>query len=231
LAEKALCDLLSKSNPAVSVVVGTIPETVVSEGPDLKERAVDQLLAGKYGSVKNSIKAVHLFEGLLIAAVLINIVQFRAIDEQADHRYQAINRYDTADIMAIGYRTSANFRQRYSFVMALAEKAPGSRVVLPFSWPHGTEEMRMQMLTLGKASEVIQRTYDVDTLLTQYNLAAFFIAMGDESMRNTPWAISAGSSSPREFVIVRWEQPVGGQIDVLVDTSLIPDHILKELAL
>lgn len=172
----------------------------------------------------------NLFLLLLVLAVIINILQFRAIDRRANHRYKALNRYDTACIIEIAYRSSPRHRQRYSPALALAEHAPGAAVIIPKSGSFSDEEFRVHLLTFGRASRLVEKMYDANIVMAGTDLGPYIVESGEEGYRYLPWAIATGSISPSEFIVVQWESPADGKsYDVLVDASLLPASVRQGL--
>ena len=218
-------------------------------------------VSGSSNNFKEKINIINFinngcsFRNMLIIfitmAVIVNILQFRAIDERAIDRYKAINRYETSDIMEIGYQSSPRHRQRYSPAIALGEHAPGSTIIIPNLESFGDivykrsltcdclleecvcllEKLRFKLLTIGQAADVIQKPYAVGEILHGYDVKAYFIDSGEESYLYLPWAIAVGGDFPNEFIYVQWQNSFEGPYDLLIDTSLLPDNVRKELDL
>jgi len=179
-----------------------------------------------------SVSIRQFFLLLCIAAVIINIIQFRFIDENRRYEFQAIVRYDTSDIMEIAYLNSKSNRRAYSPFFPLATHAPGSRVILPQKGPYSKPEVKVRLITVGRASELLFIDYDPDRLLIEYDIVPYIVDTGHPSFRDLSWAIVMGNRTPEEFIFVQWIIPTTGErMDVLVETSLLPESIRMELGL
>jgi hypothetical protein len=191
------------------------------------------------------------FALVLVAAILVNVVQFRSIDKATPRNYQAIYLYGTSDLIDIGL-SSERFQERSSIYVALGLIAPGSTVTIPQRWPYGSREIRIGLHSFGKAAAVVQADVP-DELPPGFDPMPFVVVrgLGEVSDRGTPWAIavepsgvkvgdredpegflrraardpSAAVGPPRDFVLVRCACPDGAAVtnlDLLIETSLVP---------
>lgn len=191
-----------------------------------------------------------IFAALLVAAVIVNVAQFRAADHGAQTYWQAIYRYSTANFAEITTAEDPRLRDLYGFYRVLAELAPGSTVYLPRHRP----EIAARLYGIGDARRV--RTGGPSWAPSGLDLERYVVASNPGGNRDTdvPWAVALDGwdprppdlrdpgeffpailaadrrgdarGGPREFALVKWDDPaLGPGLDyrlVLVETSLLP---------
>lgn len=149
-----------------------------------------------------------LLGALLVAAILVNAVQFRSVDAAADSGEQAIHIGDTSDLPTMAYRECDWCRDRYAIHIALAAIAPGSRVIVAPSDPYllpspydtgadAAEEVTVRLLTFGEAGEVDWLDGDgwaqdpaAPHLVAGVDPSRFIVASGPGGLKGPPWAIA-----------------------------------------
>jgi hypothetical protein len=192
----------------------------------------------------------QLFIGVLVTISMVNLIQFRAIDDAINTRYSALNRDDTSDIIEIGETYSPHFTQAYGLHLTLAKVAPGARVIMPSSGPLARGEFHARLLSFGRAESAVYKDYDYDVnaflgnslavgtfhdsgyqLLDNFDLVANY----DGSKRGKPWSIFMDerlrddkSSAKREFISLIWDLPDSDYRILLIETSLLPKGVQKE---
>lgn len=206
--------------------------------------------AGTAGRATRS-GAVLLLMLLLAGAALVNLIEFRLIDDtRTGDSFDAIRRHHTADLTQLVIVDCDICQQRYGLHLALYLVAPGSRVTVPRSGPHGesqhqTDLVNNRLYALGRASSVEW----VDGLpQLQVDPRPYIVASGPGGGRGAPWALAVQSppapadpegflerslregrhhhpeGRPREFVLLEWRVPRGDHDyqDLLIETSLLP---------
>lgn len=149
-----------------------------------------------------------LLVALLVTAVAVNAVQFRAVDAAAGHGRDAIDPGQTADLAVIAYRECGWCRDRYAIHIALHALAPGSSVTVAPSDPYllpspydraedAAEEVTVRLLTFGGAARVDwladddwAQDPDAPRLVAGIDPAPFVVASGPGGQKGAPWAIA-----------------------------------------
>jgi hypothetical protein len=137
----------------------------------------------------------------LVAAILLNLVQFRAIDENTLDSFDAVHRNGTADILDLSYRECAWCRDRYGLHLALGIVAPGATVLIPTPGPHAdrrydAEEFTLRLYALADVASVRHVAYPrADLLLATdgapgLDPAPWFVARGEGGAKGPPWAVA-----------------------------------------
>jgi hypothetical protein len=155
--------------------------------------------------------AVLLVVMLLVDAIAVNVIQFRGIDRETVDSFDAVHRFETGDIMELGYRECAWCRQRYGLHLALQVIAPGSRVIVPASSPYAAnrylaEEFTLRLYALGRVATVdwVGRTQDPELLTSAgpdgggggLDPTPFVVASGRGGERGAPWALAVDGPAP-----------------------------------
>jgi hypothetical protein len=137
----------------------------------------------------------------LVVAILFNLVQFRAIDENTVDSFDAVHRNETADILHISYRTCAWCRDRYGLHLTLGVVAPGATVLIPTPGPHvdnryNAEEFTLRLYAFAGVASVRRVPYeDTGRLLATdsgpgLDPTPFLIARGEGGAKGPPWAVA-----------------------------------------
>lgn len=138
----------------------------------------------------------------LVAAILLNLVQFRAIDENTVDSFDAVHRNETADLLDISYRECAWCRDRYGLHLALGVVAPGATVLIPAPGPHAdnrydAEEFTLRLYAFAGVATVRQVPYEGAGRLLATDGGAgldptpFLVARGEGGAKGPPWAVAA----------------------------------------
>lgn len=178
--------------------------------------------------------------GLVIAATLVNIAQFAAIEERSKDGYRITENYGNADLWAIGEKHNKTVETRHAAALALRRFAPGSTLIIPEprerkGGTYPSTEFLAQMLSVGTVKSVLTRDYDPDKVLTGLKTSPYVIAKTPHADRYKRWpprrkfrllvqdkeAPGKGKKKPRystkarEFVLVS-----RGDTDLIVDVAL-----------
>jgi hypothetical protein len=183
---------------------------------------------------------------LLAVAIVVNVAQFRYIDDTTIDSFDAVHRNDTADVVELAQRECAWCRDRYAMHLAVAATAPGSRVIVPASSPYAAsrylaEELNLRFHSYGRVGEVEWVAYQEPPGLlaagSGLDPGRYVVASGPGGAKGAPWALAldpAGSAGPRELVLLRWGSPPEGSRyayqDLLIETSLLPGPVREGLA-
>ncbi len=164
-----------------------------------------------------------VFICLLIAAGLLNIIQFRDIEGHTSRRYGALTRYDTADIIPITQNESPDVRTKYNLSFAMGARFPNRIIIIPSG--QMTRDLHHSLASFGRAARILGAKYDPRRLLDGLDYAGFMVASGSGGHRYLPFVIAAKTKNPKGFIYL--EHPTGGQ--VLLDLALVPKSVLKTL--
>lgn len=167
---------------------------------------------------------------IVIAAVIINIAQFSEIEHQnlgAGGRYRALNKEVTSSITDIGMKYSPNFRETYGLALSLAETYPGAKLYISTKGSYSGDEFITKMLGYGRVASIEKLSYDENTFLLEFDPTDYVKKSGEGGSRGDPFAIAVSEYPSGEFIVLRRDGP----LDLLVDTSLLPDNALKEVNL
>lgn len=173
---------------------------------------------------------------LLAGAILVNLGQFRAVDQQTIDNFDAVHRNDTADLFELSQRECQWCRDRYALHLALGATAPGSTVIVPASSPYAASRNRRESLTLrlyalGRVTGIEWVSYrQAPGLLSATGLdpSPHVTASGPGGEKGAPWALApdpSGQDPHRRFVLLQWD----GR-DLLLEASLLPHGVPAELA-
>lgn len=144
---------------------------------------------GGVGTVRLSV-----FGTILVAAIAVNVIQFRSIDEEARHNYTAIHQYETDDFIEIGVYGSRALRDLYGLHFALALLAPHSTVITSQDTPYTSDEFGTRIHGFGRVKELVVVPGD-GALLELAEAASFdpgphIVASGEGGQRGAPWAVA-----------------------------------------
>jgi hypothetical protein len=135
---------------------------------------------------------------LLVAATLVNVVQFRAIDQHTIDNFDAVHRNDTADLFELSYRECRWCRDRYGLHLALRAIAPGSTVIVPASSRYAAsrnqrEALTLRLYALGGVTGIEWVDYRQGSQLlsvTGLDPSRYVIASGSGGEKGAPWALA-----------------------------------------
>jgi hypothetical protein len=176
---------------------------------------------------------------LLVAAVLVNVVQFRAIDARnGTDSFDAVHRFGTGDLTELQITLCETCQDRYGLHLSLYMVAPGSHVIVPRSGPYGasrylTDLLDNRLYSLGRVESV--EWVDDQPAELGVDPRPYIVASGPGGSRGAPWALAVQSppapdadpdgflvrglqegrhrnpdGPPREFVLLRWSVPRPG---------------------
>jgi hypothetical protein len=175
---------------------------------------------------------------VLVAGVVLNVLQFRSLDDEAPRHYAALHRYETDDLVTIGHR-NRQVRSYYGLYFTLAEIAPNSTVIVSSSVLTDTRGIAGRLYAFGAVSHLVITPLSEDTFLLPADTSPgvsglidptpFIVVQGSGGSRLASWAIAldpaAASTGPtREFAFLHWEGPIGESTRnyLLIETSLLP---------
>jgi hypothetical protein len=148
---------------------------------------------------------ISFFVLLLVAAIAVNLAQFRTINEGTSRSYAALQRYHTTDIATIGYPSSGIWG-RYGLHFALKEIAPGATVLV--TMPDGSvkRETAGRLFAFGRIAELASVGPDfAERILAAektFDPTPYVVASDTREGRGNPWMIAV--DSPED---VRTEDP------------------------
>jgi len=181
--------------------------------------------------------------GVVLVAVAMNVVQFRAIDAGADPGYSALSRLSSTDIMKDAVQNQAMART-YGMYLSLAEVAPGAQLVVSPSDKGLVAALGERGMGLGQAKEVrvvefddnANRVLSPDDLISmpeKYQLAA----SGTETVdgkTSTLWQIVTGACSADsgadtipQFAVMTLTLD-GSSSLLLIETCLLPEGTVSQ---
>lgn len=144
----------------------------------------------------------RLFAVLLVAAVAVNVVQFRGIDRERFREFEAVGRYQTSDVARIAYENGGWHRQRYGLYLGLGTLAPGATVYIPT--PSGFAEDRQvadetatRLRVFGRAGRIVWLPAPAVAAGTGFDPKPYVVASGVGGARGAPWALAVDPARPR----------------------------------
>jgi hypothetical protein len=164
----------------------------------------------------------RLFVALLIAAIAINVVQFRGIESERFREFQAVGRYETADIAAVSYRSGGWNRQRYGLFQGLGTLAPGATVHIPTpsaysADPEIADETAVRLRVFGRVGRIEWVPAPVAAAGPGFDPTPYVVASGTGGAKGAPWALAVdpahfrpgGPADPDDYLrdIVTGEGP------------------------
>lgn len=166
----------------------------------------------------------------LLVAVTINFYEFPKLEEsRSSSSWKAIYQHNTSDLIKISFEDNPRLTQRYNPAITLGMISPGSTVILPKSGVTNFDELSAQLISFGKANQIITKSYDPKSILKDFDPTPYITEEGDEDYRYTKWILAVGPNSKNEFILLIWESIDRGITDVLIDTSLLPEKLISEL--
>lgn len=142
------------------------------------------------------LKDFPVFKFLIIAAIVINIVQFRAIDEQANANYRALHIYEMGDLGEIGVSNSLNVRRHFATWLALGQVAPNSTIIIPsnhgfFDKSYNTDNAISRIIGLGQATTIKRVDIDISDAISGLDVKPHVVAFGEDMRPNAPMFVVA----------------------------------------
>jgi hypothetical protein len=144
----------------------------------------------------------RLFAVLVVAAVAVNLAQFRGIDRERFREFEAVGRYETSDVARIAYENGGWHRQRYGLYLGLGTLAPGATVYIPT--PSGfaddrkiADETESRLRVFGRAGRVEWVPAPAVAAGTGFDPRPFVVASGVGGARGAPWALAVDPALPR----------------------------------
>lgn len=154
---------------------------------------------------------------VVLAAAMVNVLEFRSIDQETISFFRAWHRFGTGDVtVQMRQEDCDSCRERYDPHLALATIAPAARVIVPVPSRYArtrylAEEWELRLRTFGDVSEVDWVTVPAGFSLGEIDLSAHVVASGPGGRRGAPWLIAA---DPSEY---RLEPP--GEPDQFLDRA------------
>ena len=108
---------------------------------------------------KNDLNVFVISTIILSLAVGVNIGQFASIDSEINDRYSAINRYDTHDVLEIGFNDSPHFRQAYGMYLSVAQISSESKLIIPANSPYSRAGFRTNLFGFANINSLVEKDY------------------------------------------------------------------------
>jgi hypothetical protein len=164
-----------------------------------------------------------IFLGILISAILVNLIQYPAIDYHITSvNYPSLKGYVSYDLFEIAcYHSGSHIRDRFGPYLGLSKIAPGVNVIVPINSTLTNE----RLYGLGLVRNVERINYDAEIVWADFNpdLYKKVILGGSESRGPGKTVIVLYNGEPETLVLIKKDV-----IWYLVDIKLIPNEILKE---
>jgi hypothetical protein len=144
----------------------------------------------------------RIFATLLIAAIAVNVAQFREIDNERFREFQAVGRYQTADIARVMYENGGWHRQRYGLYLGLGTLAPGATVYVPTPSAYAgdretADEIVTRLRVFGRAGRVEWISAPTAAAGPGFDPTPYVVASGVGGARGAPWALAVDPAGPR----------------------------------
>jgi hypothetical protein len=158
----------------------------------------------------------RIFAGLLVVAVAVNVVQFSGIERARFREFQAVGRYETADLGRITYQNGGWHRQRYGLYQGLGTLAPGATVYIPTPSAYAADqetadETATRLRVFGRVGRIVWVSAPAVAAGPGFDPSPYVVASGVGGARGAPWALAVDPARPRP----------GGPAD--------PDDYLKDI--
>lgn len=97
---------------------------------------------------------------ILVIAIVINIVQFGAIEEKTRHNYQAWHLYESSNLFEVAITHDNSSRLRTAPFWLIGRQFPGSSFVLPLDNRRSWFEINLSLKAFGHAGAIHFADYD-----------------------------------------------------------------------
>lgn len=177
-------------------------------------------------------KILHLNFGVLLlaAAIVINFYEFPKLEQsRSEGNWKALYRFSSADLIELGLQSKDRLQQRYNPAITLGIIAPGATIIMSDKEPLSGDELHAQLLSYGKVEKITTVSFDSQSIIGEFDPSLHIIQEGKEDFRYKPWAIAYNSDTPTEFILLEWNSTDKGEIDLLIETSLLPIETISEL--
>jgi len=165
-----------------------------------------------------------LLLGIIIGAIIANIIQYPAIDfNMTSVNYPSLKGYDSQDLAEIGRNYSGSFtRARFGAYLGLSQISKGVNVFLPIESSFTNEKL----YGLGLIKSVERLNYDPKKLYLEFDLASYEIINFEGSEERGPGkvAVVLGRETPEAFIVLKRDDTW-----YFVDLDLFPEELLEEL--
>lgn len=101
-----------------------------------------------------------LFFVLLSIAIIVNLFQFHAIDEETRHNYSAWHLYDSINLFEVAIRRDTSSRQLVAPFWLIGREFPDSTFVLPMRNRRSWFEIDLSLIAFGNARSIHYADYD-----------------------------------------------------------------------
>ncbi|MDQ7906255.1 hypothetical protein RB614_17215 [Phytohabitans sp. ZYX-F-186] len=144
----------------------------------------------------------RLFAAALIAAIAVNVFQFRAIDRERYYEFRAVGTYPTDDLARITFGNGGWHRQRYGLYQGLGTLAPGATVYIPTPGPYDAErqvadETASRLRVFGRVGRLVWVAAPTAAAGPGFDPTPYVVATGVGGARGAPWALAVDPARPR----------------------------------
>jgi hypothetical protein len=140
---------------------------------DASQAGEGSMSAGKMAKLVLVARRVLL--PLIAVAIVINVIQFKKIDDGRASNYRALPSYDTNDLFEIGISHSPSTRVRVAPFHYLGELFPKSIVVVPDGGVDTYYPLESAAVGFGEATSVKEASYDPEDFLNLAELKQYRI--------------------------------------------------------
>ena len=170
----------------------------------------------------------------MIVAGLINVIQFRGIDEKTSHNFRAAQLYETGDIFEIAIARDNSARRRVAPFYFFGELFPGSVVIVPPDGIASWFPFESSMVAFGQVAEIRPAEYDAEKIVDlasldayRINAASFAPTTGSTvDVINDRVSYYVSDSGGEVFIVVTPEGDPGREAHIsFVDIALLADDI------
>jgi hypothetical protein len=138
------------------------------------------------GSLRDASPARKVLLALIAIAIVINVIQFKTINDGRASNYRALSSYDTDDLFEIAISSSPSAQVRVAPFHYLGELFPKSIIVVPDGSVYTYYPFESSAIAFGEATSVKEASYDPENFLDlaelkQYRIDTATFAPDDES--------------------------------------------------
>jgi len=138
-----------------------------------------------YGYMRDILQKLHGMFWVLILVVLVNIAQFRLIENENPSNYKAVYKYDTADITTIGMR-SLTARTHWLSFITLGKVAPDSHIFISEGSYYDDARYLGRFYAYGKAESVKKVNLANLDILQEIEISSKVVASGEDMLEGRP---------------------------------------------
>ncbi|MDR2600769.1 MAG: glycosyltransferase [Oscillospiraceae bacterium] len=180
----------------------------------------------KKQGIQSFVNIKMVFAVMLLLAILINIIQFRSIDNIIWERYRALYNYDTSDIYEIVFSESPGHKFYYGMAEALGTVSNNAVLIIPDDY-YLSYLMPEVILFFGNISSIERLNYDVSILPDDLDIRLYTVIGNEDIPQDRQYRIlmSAEHDKAKEFLLIEQYD----EVTLIIDITLLTKDVIREL--